>query len=92
MPGLGVVSSHQRVLPLCAEESCHVIQQNYFFWKKFPVYSAHDGEPLTSALLVFVCKYSVAQSSVVFQSLKSGKDLKKTQIMGNPSGYASLFD
>lgn len=36
--------------------------------------------------------FIVAQSWVVFQSLKSGKDLKKTQIMGNPSGYASLFD
>lgn len=40
----------------------------------------------------YVQIFPVARSLVVFQSLKSGKDLKKTQIMGNPSGYASLFD
>lgn len=36
--------------------------------------------------------FMVAQSLVAFQSLKSGKDLKKTQITGCPSGYASLFN
>lgn len=44
VPGIGVVSSHQHVLPLCAQESYHVVQQKYFFWKNFSILSAHDEE------------------------------------------------
>lgn len=80
------------MLLLCAEESCHIIQQNDFFLKNFPTFSAHDGE--LWCLFVRFCMqiFTVAHSLVVSQSLKSGKDLKRTQIMGSPSGYSSLFD
>lgn len=40
----------------------------------------------------YVQIFTVAHSLLVSQNLKLGKDFKKTQIMGNPSGYASLFD
>lgn len=57
----------------CAEESCHVTQQKCFFWKHFPMFLAHDGE--LSHLHRWVWYADFHSCSVVFQSLKSVKDL-----------------
>lgn len=56
------------------------------------MFSAHDVELWCLFVRFYVQIFTVAHSLVVFQSLKSGKDFKKTQIMDSPSGYASLFD
>lgn len=57
----------------CAEESCHVIQQKYFFWKNLPMFLARDGEVSHLRRLVWYANFH--SCSLVFQSLKSVKDL-----------------
>lgn len=74
---MGGVSSPQQVLPLCAEELSYYLAKIFLLEELCCIFGSL-WRTVTSALLLFCMQiFVVAQSSVAFQSLKSGKNLKE---------------